>query len=270
VSETKNFRPSSHPTVQQDRRVASQSRNTRRHRLLVYASLPQTVFVGSPGIEVNRVVWWLILNLVILSVRPRRKGPDYDKIWNRERNESPLKTITRSQSDKLAATLASVSPCIIVDWGMRYGNPSIESRLNTLSSQGCDRILVVPMYPQYAAATTATVYDEASRALAKMRWQPTLRFAPPYYDKPGYIDALAKSLQSTLANLSFAPQVIIASFHGMPQKYLEKGDPYYCQCAKTARLLSEKLGLKEDQFLMTFQSRLLNGSNPILTLRSRA
>jgi ferrochelatase len=119
-------------------------------------------------IEVNRVAWWLILNLIILSVRPRRKGRDYDKIWNRDRNESPLKTVTRSQSEKLAETLIQVSPRVVVNWAMRYANPSIESRLKELAAQGCERILLVPLYPQYAAATTATVCDETSRALASM------------------------------------------------------------------------------------------------------
>lgn len=209
-------------------------------------------------IEVNRIVWWLILNLIILSVRPRRKGRDYNKIWNRERNESPLKTITRSQADKLGKQLSEVDPRIITDWAMRYGNPSINSRLRFLVEQGCDRILLIPLYPQYAAATTATVYDEASRVLAKMRWQPSLRIAPPYYDKPVYIDAIAQSIRSSLSRLSFDPERIIASFHGMPQEYLEKGDPYYCHCAKTVRLLKESLKQTDDRFLMTFQSRFGN------------
>ena len=214
-------------------------------------------FLSDPRvIEVNRVAWWLILNLIMLSVRPRRKGRDYDKIWNRERNKSPLKTVTRSQSEKLADKLIQVSPRIVVDLAMRYANPSIESRLKALTAQGCERILlIVRMYPQYVAATTATVCDKTSRALACLRWQPTLRVAPPYYDNPIYIEALAKSLKGETARMTFNPQVIIASFHGMPQDYLEKGDPYYCQCAKTARLLREALDLKADQFLMTFQSR---------------
>ena len=150
-------------------------------------------------IEENRVKWWLALNLVILTVRPSRKGRDYDKIWNRERNESPLKTITRSQADRLEEMLEKVDRRIRVDWAMRYGNPSIRSRLDALAAQDCERILVVPLYPQYAAATTATVGDEAFRVLAGMRFQPALRMAAPYYAEPAYIDALAGSLNAELA-----------------------------------------------------------------------
>ncbi|MEJ2434752.1 MAG: ferrochelatase, partial [Pseudolabrys sp.] len=179
---------------------------------------------------------------------------DYDKIWNKERNESFLKTITRAQSDKLAATFAD-DPRLKVDWAMRYGNPSIPSRLDAMQKAGCDRILLVPLYPQYAAATTATVCDKAFAALAKMRWQPALRVAPAWFDQPVYIDAIAASLQAELAKLSFQPDVILASYHGMPEEYLHKGDPYHCQCAKTTRLLREKLGLGEDRLIMTFQSR---------------
>jgi len=206
-------------------------------------------------IEENRLKWWLILNLIILTVRPGRKGRDYDKIWNKQRNESPLKTITRSQSDKLEEILGKVDKRIRVDWAMRYGNPSIRSRIEALAAQNCDRILVVPLYPQYAAATSATVCDEVFRALATMRFQPVLRVAPPYYDEPAYIDALANSLNGELAKLKFKPDVIVASFHGMPEEYLHKGDPYYCHCSKTARLLREKLKLDEERLMMTFQSR---------------
>jgi ferrochelatase len=212
-------------------------------------------FLSDPRvIEGNRVKWWLILNVVILTIRPGRKGPDYDKIWNRKLNESPLKTITRAQSDKLAAMLRR-GRRILVEWAMRYGNPSIPSRLEAMQKAGCDRILVVPLYPQYAAATTATVCDKVFASLETMRWQPSLRVAPAYFDDPAYISALAASLKSSLAKLPFKPEVILASFHGMPEEYLEKGDPYYCQCAMTARLLSEKLRLGEDKLVLTFQSR---------------
>ena len=204
-------------------------------------------------IEENPVKWWLILNLIILSVRPGGKGKDYEKIWNREKNESFLKTITRAQADKLAASLPDER--ILVDWAMRYGNPSIASRLEAMQKNGCDRILLIPLYPQYAAATTATVCDKAFDALAAMRWQPALRVAPAYYDQPSYIDALAGSLDEGLAGLPFKPDVIIASFHGMPEEYLHKGDPYHCQCTVTARLLRAKLGLDDSKLLMTFQSR---------------
>ena len=205
-------------------------------------------------IEENRLKWWLVLNLIILTFRPGRKGRDYDKIWNRERNESFLKTITRSQSDKLGAALAS-DPRLLVDWAMRYGNPSIKSRLDAMQAAGCDRVLIVPLYPQYAAATTATVCDKAFEALARMRWQPAVRTAPAYFDEPVYIEALAASVEENLAKLSFKPEVIIASFHGMPEEYLRKGDPYYCQCAATARLLRERLKLDDKQLMLTFQSR---------------
>jgi ferrochelatase len=206
-------------------------------------------------IEENRLKWWLVLNLIILTVRPGRKGRDYDKIWNRERNESPLKTITRSQSDKLEEILDKVDRRIRVDWAMRYGNPSIRSRLEALAAQDCERILIVPLYPQYAAATTATVCDEAFRALSRMRFQPTLRVAGPYYAEPVYVDALAASLNSALAKLSFKPEMIIASYHGMPEDYVAKGDPYLKHCTQTTTLLRKKLGLDEERLVMTFQSR---------------
>src|SRR5215475_794232 len=206
-------------------------------------------------IEENPDKWWLILNLIILSVRPRRKGRDYDKIWNRARNESPLMTITRSQAEKLAVLLQLVDQRITVAWAMRYGNPSIPSRLAMLAEQGCERILIMPLYPQYAAATTATVCDQVFRSLMTMRAQPTVRVAPPYYDDPVYIEAVAASLQAELAKLPFNPDVILASFHGMPKDYVVKGDPYQAQCATTARLLAARLGLDDSRFVMTFQSR---------------
>ncbi|MEP7029370.1 MAG: ferrochelatase [Pseudolabrys sp.] len=206
-------------------------------------------------IEENRLKWWLVLNLIILTVRPSRKGRDYDKIWNKQRDESPLKTITRAQSDALEEILVKTDRRIRVDWAMRYGNPSIRSRIEALAAQDCDRILVVPLYPQYAAATTATVCDEVFRALATMRNQPTLRVAAPYYAEPAYIDALAASLNAELAKLKFKPEVIVASFHGMPESYVEKGDPYYQHCAETTALLRKKLKLDNEQLMMTFQSR---------------
>jgi ferrochelatase len=206
-------------------------------------------------IEENPIKWWLVLNLIVLTVRPSRKGRDYEKIWNRERNESPLKTITRSQSNQLDEMLGKVAKHIRVDWAMRYGNPSIRSRLDALAAQDCERILIVPLYPQYAAATTATVCDEVFRALAKMRSQPTLRVAAPYYAEPVYIDALANSLNAALAKLSFKPELIVASFHGMPEGYVAKGDPYYRHCAETTALLRKRLKLGEERLIMTFQSR---------------
>jgi ferrochelatase len=206
-------------------------------------------------IEENRIKWWLALNLVILTVRPARKARDYAKIWNKERNESPLKTITRAQSDKLEDMLEKVDKRLRVDWAMRYGNPSIRSRLEALVAQDCERILVVPLYPQYSAATTATVCDEAFRALARMRAQPALRVAAPYYAEPAYIDALAASLNAELGKLSFKPERIIASYHGMPESYVAKGDPYAKHCAETTDLLRRKLKLDDESLMMTFQSR---------------
>ncbi len=212
-------------------------------------------------IETPRVIWLLILNLIILTIRPGRKGKDYDTIWNRELNESPLKTTTRNQAAKLQAALdggllgPGTGGKVQVDWGMRYGNPSIKSAIDRLMAEGCDRILVVPLYPQYAAATTATACDKVFEALMTMRWQPAIRVAPPYHDDPAYIDALAASLRDGLAALDFEPEVILASFHGVPKEYLLKGDPYHCQCVKTGRLLRDAMGMSADRLRLTFQSR---------------
>jgi len=211
-------------------------------------------FLSDPRvIEENRLKWWLVLNLIILSVRPGRKGKDYEKIWNRARNESPLMTITRAQAEKLTALMADDR--LHIDWAMRYGNPSILSRLVAMQAAGCDRILLLPLYPQYAAATTATVCDKAFEALATMRSQPAIRVAPAYYDDPVYIDAIAYSIELSLSRLSFKPDVILASFHGMPEDYVNKGDPYRMQCEETVRLIRERLGLDERRFRITFQSR---------------
>jgi ferrochelatase len=211
-------------------------------------------------IEEPRLKWWLILNLIILTVRPGRKGRDYDKIWNRERNESPLKTVTREQAEKLAAALADDR--IVVDWAMRYGNPAVAARLAALQAKGCDRILLVPLYPQYAAASTATACDQAFRALMAMRWQPAVRTAPPYFDDPAYIDAVAQSMREHLAKLDFEPEALVVSFHGMPEKYAEQGDPYPAHCQATSRLVRERLGWPEARWHMTYQSRF--GSDPWL------
>jgi ferrochelatase len=206
-------------------------------------------------IEEDTLTWKFVLNGVILPLRPRSRGRDYEKIWNREKNESPLKTVTRSQTAQLAAVLAQRGKPVAVDWAMRYGNPSIRSRLAALAAQGCTRVLVVPLYPQYAAATTATVCDEVFRTLMDMRSQPTLRVAPPYFDQPAYIDALAASFEAGLKSLSFAPDVILASFHGIPKSYSDKGDPYHRHCTETTRLLRERLGHDDAKLIMTFQSR---------------
>ena len=205
-------------------------------------------------IETPRPVWLPILQFILLT-RPRGKRRDYDSIWNHERNEGPLKTITRSQSEKLGLALGHLDRGIVVDWAMRYGAPPIGERLKALQAEGCDRILVIPLYPQYCAASTATVGDKVFEALASMRWQPALRMAAPYYDDPVYVDALAASIRAGLAKLDFAPEVVLASYHGIPQAYFDRGDPYYCHCAKTTRLLGEALNLDGERLKMTFQSR---------------
>jgi len=210
-------------------------------------------------IETSRLIWWPVLNLIILSKRPGPKGRDYDKIWNNERNEGPLKTITRSQAEKLAEHLRQAAGGrVSVDWAMRYGNPPIRERIQALLGEGCDRILLVPLYPQYAAATTATACDHAFRALMEMRWQPTIRVSPPYYDDPVYIDAVVSAMKRDLQKLDFEPEVILVSFHGVPKSYLLKGDPYHCHCVKTWRLMRESFGWPEERFRLSFQSRFGN------------
>jgi ferrochelatase len=213
-------------------------------------------FLSDPRvIEDQGPLWTLVLNGIILRTRPRRKARDYRKIWNRERNESPLKTITRAQAEKLGAMLSPLGPQIVVDWAMRYGQPSIASRLGELAARECERLLVIPLYPQYCAATTATVCDEVFRALVRMRYQPALRISPPYYNEAFYIEALTSTTRAQLERLEFAPEVILASFHGVPKDYVEKGDPYQAHCIETMRLLREQLELDERQLIMTFQSR---------------
>lgn len=212
-------------------------------------------FLSDPRVIENQgLLWQLILNGIVLRIRPARKAKDYLKIWNNEKNESPLKTITRAQSEKLAASIADHDH-VAVDWGMRYGNPSIRSGLDALTAKGCERILVVPLYPQYSASTSATVFDKVASELAKMRAQPAMRFTPPYYDEPSYIDALAVSIETHLATLPFKPETIVASFHGMPQSYIDKGDPYQAHCIATTVALRKRMGLDEKSLMLTFQSR---------------
>src|ERR1700719_1324866 len=212
-------------------------------------------FLSDPRVIENQGLFWkLALNGIILRIRPRRKARDYRKIWNTEKNESPLKTITRAQAEKLAAGIADHDH-VAVDWAMRYGNPSIASRIEALTAQGCDRLLVVPLYPQYSAATSATVCDAVFRVLGTMRAQPTLRVSPPYYDDPDYIEALAVSIQAHLKTLPFLPELIVASYHGMPQEYVDKGDPYQAQCIATTDALRKLLGLEASRLILTFQSR---------------
>ena len=204
-------------------------------------------------IETNPVLWWAILNLIILSVRPQKSGANYERIWDKRTNESPLMVITRNQAERLADRLRDDE--IMVDFAMRYGNPSTESRLEAMRQAGCRKILLVPLYPQYSATTTATANDKAFDALKTMRWQPAVRTMPAYFDDPVYIETLARSIQQGVANLDFTPDVVITSYHGMPVRYLKAGDPYHCQCLKTTRLVREHLGWPESKLMVTFQSR---------------
>jgi ferrochelatase len=205
-------------------------------------------------IEWPKIAWYPILFGIVLNTRPGKVGKAYETIWNKERNESFLRTYTRSQAELMGKALTD-HPHVVVDWAMRYGQPSIASRKEYLQKEGCERILVFPLYPQYAAATTATVNDKAFETLLKMRWQPALRTVPPYHDDPAYIDALAVSIEKHLATLDWEPERVLASFHGIPKSYFEKGDPYYCQCQKTARLLRDRLGWADGKLMVTFQSR---------------
>ncbi|RWB95924.1 MAG: ferrochelatase [Mesorhizobium sp.] len=212
-------------------------------------------FLSDPRvIELNKAIWYPILYGLVLTTRPKKSGANYARIWNRQRDESPLRTYTRAQSEKLTEALRDL-PGVSVDWAMRYGNPSTESVAKGLVAQGCDRILTFPLYPQYSATTTATANDQLFRALMKMRRAPAIRSVPPYYAEPVYIEALAASIERHLASLDFEPEMVIASYHGIPKPYSDKGDPYQAHCLETTRLLREKLGWDEKKLITTFQSR---------------
>ena len=202
-------------------------------------------------IEVNPFLWQIILNLFILTFRPSKTAHAYKKIWRKDTNESPLLYFTRSQSQKLNNKIGSDK--IIVDFAMRYGNPGIKLKLQTLKNAGCENIIILPLYPQYAAATTATVCDEVYRSLMGMRWQPSLQVIPHYESEPIYIDALVKSIKETMQTIKWKPDLIISSYHGIPKKYFDKGDPYHCYCHKTTRLMKESFNSIDIQ--TTFQSR---------------
>lgn len=213
-------------------------------------------FLSDPRvIEWPRVLWLPVLEAIILRRRPKRSGAAYDKIWNREIDESPLRTFTRAQYEKLAEALAKHGDKLTVDWAMRYGNPSIPERLQALKDRGCERILVFPLYPQYSASTTASVNDKVFETLMQWRWQPAIRTVPPYFDDSVYIDALGQSLNASLDKLDWTPEVTLASYHGIPKSYFDKGDPYHCHCQKTTRLLREVLGWDDEKLTTTFQSR---------------
>ena len=202
-------------------------------------------------IEVNPLLWQIILNLFILTFRPSKTAHAYKKIWRKESNESPLLYFSRNQAEKLNKKIGSEK--VIVDFAMRYGNPSIKSKLNILKEDGCENIIILPLYPQYAAATTATVCDEVYRSLMGMRWQPSLQVIPHYESEPIYIDALIKTVKKKLGSINWKPDLIISSYHGIPKNYFDKGDPYHCYCHKTTRLMKENFN--EIDIQTTFQSR---------------
>ena len=203
-------------------------------------------------IEVNPIIWKIILNIFILNLRPSKTAEAYKKIWMKKENMSPLRYYTIMQAKNLSQKINSEK--IIIDYAMRYGNPSIMKKINGLQKSGCENIIILPLYPQYAAATTATVCDEVYRCLMKMRWQPSLQIIPHYESEPMYIDALKKSLEKKILEIKWKPDIIIASYHGIPMKYFNKGDPYHCYCQKTTRLLSESFK-HEIPIQTTFQSR---------------
>ncbi|WP_159997565.1 ferrochelatase [Roseomonas sp. 18066] len=204
-------------------------------------------------IELCPFLWQGLLQGIILSKRPQKSGALYRRIWNNERNESPLRTYTRAQAEKLRAALGEGAP--VIDWAMRYGKPSVEERMLALQEAGCDRVLLLPLYPQYSAPTTATVNDAAFRALLKMRRQPVLRIAPPFPDHPRYIAGLAQSVRDALAPLAEPPQKIVVSFHGLPLRYVKNGDPYVAECERTITALRAALGHDAGSMPLTFQSR---------------
>ncbi|MCB1337150.1 MAG: ferrochelatase [Maritimibacter sp.] len=200
--------------------------------------------------------WQPILQGIILTVRPKRSGANYRKIWNTERDESPLLTTTRAQAEKLRAKLeARFGDRVMVDFAMRYGNPSTKAKLAEMVRAGCDKIVFFPLYPQYSGPTTATANDQLFRALMEVTWQPATRTVPAYYDRPSYIEALAQSVERVYPSEADAPDVLVCSYHGVPERYLTQGDPYHCQCQKTTRLLRERLGWAKERVVTTFQSK---------------
>ena len=202
-------------------------------------------------IEVPPALWQIILNVFILNFRPSKTAKAYKEIWMKEENISPLLYYTREQAKKVSSTFTRDK--VIIHFAMRYGNPSIKSKIIKLHDQGCENLVILPLYPQYAAATTATVCDEVYRTLMKMRWQPSLKIIPHYESDPLYIDALVNSLNKKIKEINWEPDLILASYHGIPKKYFDKGDPYHCYCHKTTRLISEKFNSIEIK--TTFQSR---------------
>ena len=211
-------------------------------------------------IDIPKILWWFILNLIILNTRPKKSAQAYSRIWIKDDPDgSPLKIITRKTIEKLS-TFFHDDICVL-DYAMRYGNPSIKSKLDYLKNMNCSKILVFNLYPQYAAPTTATVNDEVCKWLIQQKWQPTIRFSSPYFDDNNYINAVTNSIKESFKK-DGVPEILLMSFHGSPKRYLIEGDPYHCHCMKTARLIKERLKLNEKNFLVTFQSRF--GSEPWL------
>ncbi len=207
-------------------------------------------------IDYSPWIWQPLLQLVILSKRPFSSGANYRSIWNNEADESPLMTITKDQTAAIRGAMqARYGDDVMVDFCMRYGNPSTRSKVRAMVDAGCTRILFFPLYPHYAGATSATANDQFFRALMDEKWQPVARIVPPYFDQPAYIDALAQSVERTYGALDTKPDVLVCSYHGVPERYLREGDPYHCQCQKTTRLLKERLGWDDTQITTTFQSR---------------
>ncbi|MBR9841570.1 MAG: ferrochelatase [Rhodobacteraceae bacterium] len=200
--------------------------------------------------------WQPILQAIILTKRPFSSGEAYKSIWNHERDESPLMIITKDQTAKISDAMKErYGDHVMVDFCMRYGNPSTDSKVREMVAAGCERIVFFPLYPQYAGATTATANDQFFRALMKEKWQPAARTVPAYFEHPTYIDALAKSIECAYANIETRPDLLIMSYHGMPKRYLMEGDPYHCQCQKTTRLVQERLGWDKTEIRTTFQSQ---------------
>lgn len=207
-------------------------------------------------IDYSPWIWQPLLQLVILSKRPFSSGAAYKSIWNHDAGESPLMTITKAQTAKIRTALQTRhGDEVMVDFCMRYGNPSTQSKVAAMTAAGCRKILFFPLYPHYAGATSATACDEFFRALTQEKWQPSTRTVNPYFDRPDYIEALAQSIERVYARLSRRPDILVCSYHGVPTRYLMEGDPYHCQCQKTTRLLKERLGWKNTEITTTFQSR---------------
>lgn len=199
--------------------------------------------------------WQPLLQLIILTKRPFTSGAAYKSIWNEDKGESPLMTITKDQTAKIRTEMdKAFGEKVDVDFCMRYGNPSTASKVEEMVNKGCQKILFFPLYPHYAGATSATANDEFFRSLMKLKWQPSARTVPAYFEEPAYIDALAQSVERAYASASEKPELLVCSYHGMPQRYLTDGDPYHCQCQKTTRLLKERLGWDDTQITTTFQS----------------